>query len=136
MLRMLCVSPPYLLFDRRTQKKQIRLVASGFELASKRTRKREFLDEMNLVELVGLMQPHAPARKTGRLPFAVESLLRIHFMQQWFALSNSAMEKALCDTCLPCEFERLDSGVGCLPEGSIILSFVTCSKPIEVAPSF
>lgn len=47
--------------------KQITLTASGFELTIKRTRKREFLDEMNLVvpwsELVGLIQPHAAAGK-------------------------------------------------------------------------
>ena len=51
-----------------------------------RTRKREFLDEMNLVvpwaELVSLIAPHAPAlgAKGARPPFAVETML--------FALSN------------------------------------------------
>jgi IS5 family transposase len=48
--------------------KQQSLATTGFELATKRTRKREFLDEINLVvpwtELVGLIQPHAPAGKT------------------------------------------------------------------------
>jgi hypothetical protein len=43
---------------------------------TKRTRKREFLDEMNLVipwtELLALISPHAPAGKTGRPPFATE----------------------------------------------------------------
>lgn len=54
-----------------------------------RTRKREFLDEMNLVvpwaELVSLIAPHAPApgAKGGRPPFAVETLLRIHFIHVW-----------------------------------------------------
>jgi IS5 family transposase len=40
--------------------KQQSLATAGFELAAKRTRKREFLDEMNLVvpwsELVALIQ--------------------------------------------------------------------------------
>ena len=71
------------------------LAISGFELVTKRTRKREFLDEMNLVvpwsELVGLIEPHGPAGKTGRPPFAVSTMLRIHFMQQWFGLSDPAM---------------------------------------------
>ena len=75
--------------------KQMSLVTSGFELVTKRTRKREFLDEMNLVvpwaELVALIQPHAPPGKTGRPPFAVPTLLRIHFMQQWFGLSDPAV---------------------------------------------
>ena len=55
--------------------KQISLAATGFELVTKRTRKREFLGEMTLVvpwaELVGLIEPHAPTGKTGRPPFAV-----------------------------------------------------------------
>jgi IS5 family transposase len=42
------------------------LGAAGFERKTKRTRKREFLDEMNLVvpwaELVALIAPHAPPR--------------------------------------------------------------------------
>jgi IS5 family transposase len=66
--------------------KQQSLATAGFELATKRTRKREFLDEMDLVvpwsELVGLIHPHAPAGKTGQPPFVVEAMLRIHFMQQ------------------------------------------------------
>jgi transposase, IS5 family len=82
--------------------KQTSLVVSGFELSSKRTRKREFLDEMNLVvpwaELLWLIEPYAPAGKIGRPPFAVEALLRIHFMQQWFTLSDPAMEEELYDT--------------------------------------
>ncbi len=43
------------------------LSESGYERKTKRTRKREFLDEMNLVvpwdELVPLIAPHAPARE-------------------------------------------------------------------------
>ena len=104
---------------------QISLGASGFELSSKRTRKREFLDEMNMVvpwtELIDLIEPHAPAGKTGRPPFAVETLLRIHFMQQWFTLSDPAMEEALYDTPLYCEFARLDPGMSRLPDESTFL---------------
>jgi len=48
--------------------KQISLATTGFKLVTKRTRKREFLDEMHLVvpwsELILLIEPHAPAGKT------------------------------------------------------------------------
>jgi IS5 family transposase len=107
--------------------KQQSLATAGFELATKRTRKREFLDEMNLVvpwaELVELIQPDAPAGKTGRPPFAVETMLRIHFMQQWFGLSDPAMEEALHDVPLYCQFARLDPGMSRLPDESTILRF-------------
>jgi transposase, IS5 family len=109
--------------------KQISLATSGFELVTKRTRKRVFLDEMNLVvpwtELVGLIQPFAPSAgsKGGRPPFAIETMLRIHFLQQWFGLSDPAMEEALHDTSLYCEFARLDPGAMRLPDESTILRF-------------
>ncbi len=102
---------------------------SGFERKTKRTRKREFLDEMNLVvpwaELVSLIAPHAPApgAKGGRPPFAVETMLRIHFIQQWFSLSDPAMEEALYDMALFREFAGLDAGEDNLPDESTILRF-------------
>jgi len=109
--------------------KQLSLGESGFERKTKRTRKREFLDEMNLVvpwaELVSLIAPHAPApgAKGGRPPFAVETMLRIHFVQQWFNLSDPAMEEALYDMALFREFVGLDAGEDNMPDESTILRF-------------
>ena len=109
--------------------KQMSLGESGFERKTKRTRKREFLDEMNLVvpwaELVSLIAPHAPApgSKGGRPPFAVATMLRIHFLQQWFNLSDPAMEEALYDMALFREFVGLDAGEDSLPDESTILRF-------------
>jgi IS5 family transposase len=96
-------------------------------LVTKSTRKREFLEEMNLVvlltQLVTLIQSHVHVSKTGRPPFPVSTMLRIHFMQQWFGLSESAMEEALHDIALFNEFAQLVSGATRLPDGSIILRF-------------
>ena len=109
--------------------KQMSLGESGYERKTKRTRKREFLDEMNLVvpwaELVSLIAPHAPApgAKGGRPPFAVETMLRIHFLQQWFNLSDPSMEEALYDTPMFREFTGLDMGEENLPDESTILRF-------------
>ena len=107
--------------------KQKSFATTGLELIVKRTRKREFLDEMNLVvpwtELVTLIEPHAPSGKTGRPPFAVATMLRIDFLQQWFGLSDPAMEEALHDVPLYCEFAHLDPGMGRLPDEGTILRF-------------
>ena len=107
--------------------KQQSLATAGFMLATKRTRKRVFLDELNLVvpwsELVGLIRPHALAGKTGLPPFAVETMLHIHSMQQWLALSDPAMEEALHDVPLYCQVARLDPGMSRLPDESTILRF-------------
>lgn len=109
--------------------KQMSLGESGFERKTKRTRKREFLDEMNLVvpwaELVSLITPHAlaPGAKGGRPPFAVETMLRIHFLQHWLNLSDPAMEEALYDMTLFREFVGLEAGEDNLPDESTILRF-------------
>jgi IS5 family transposase len=109
--------------------KQISLATTGFELATKNSRKRIFLDEMNLgvpwTELVRLIQPFAPAAgaKGGRPAFAIETVLRVHFLQQWFDLSDPAMEEALHDVSLYCEFAKLDPGDMRLPDESTILRF-------------
>ena len=102
---------------------------SGFELKTRRTRKRVFLSEMQQVvpwaDLVAIIAPYAPTPgpKGGRPPFAVETMLRIHFLQQWFGLSDPAMEEALYDVPLYREFAGLDVGVDRLPDESTILRF-------------
>ena len=99
----------------------------GLNLTTKRTRKREFLDEMNRVvpwaALVELVVAHAPEGKKGRPPFPVETMLRIHFMQQWFTLSDPAMEESLHDVPLFREFAGLDNWNTRLPDESTILRF-------------
>ena len=106
---------------------QMSLATTGFELVTKRTRKREFLDEMNLVipwtQLLALIGPHAPAAKTGRPPFPIEVMLRIHLLQQFFGHSDPAMEEALHDIPLYREFAHLDAGITRLPDESTILRF-------------
>ena len=72
------------------------------------------------VALVELVAPYAPEGKKGRPPFPVQTMLRLHLMQQWFTLSDSAMEEALHDVPLLREFAGLgwDSR---LPDESTIL---------------
>lgn len=99
----------------------------GLNLSSKRTRKRQFLDEMERVvpwsELVALIEPHYPKGKTGRPPFGIPVMLRIHFLQQWFGLSDPAMEEALHDVPMYRGFAGIESGPVRLPDESTILRF-------------
>jgi IS5 family transposase len=98
----------------------------GLNLTTKRTRKREFLTQMEQVvpwaALVSLIAPYAPEGKRGRPPFAVETMLRIHFMQQWFTLSDPAMEEALHDVPLFREFAGLNWDTA-VPDETTILRF-------------
>ena len=98
----------------------------GLNLNKRRTRKAVFFDEMNLVvpwtELLALIAPHAPRATTGRPPFELKTMLRIHFVQQWFGLSDLAMEEALFETALYREFVGLSS-VQRMPDRVSILRF-------------
>ncbi len=102
-------------------------VSLGLNLSTKKTRKREFLGEMERVVpwkvLVQVIEPHWPKSKTGRPPFAIETMLRIHYMQQWFGLSDPAMEEALHDVPLYLEFAGLSSGASRIPDETTILRF-------------
>ena len=71
-------------------------------LWTKKKRKGKFSDETERMlpwaALVQIVEPHCPRAKTGRPPFAVETMLQIHYLQQWFCLSDPAMQAALHDT--------------------------------------
>ncbi len=100
----------------------------GLSNAVERTRKREFLDAMELVvpwaERVSLIEPYAPeSGRRGQQPFAVQTLLRIHFMQPWFKLSDPAMEEALHDVPAFRDFAGLSRWDEQIPSESSILRF-------------
>jgi transposase, IS5 family len=119
--------------------KQLSL-ASGFEVSSKRTRKRVFLEEMDQVvpwrELVELIEPHYWGKSsTGRPPFPCELMLRIHFLQQWFGHSDPAMEESLHDVPLYREFIGIDPGSDRLPDESTILRFRHLLEQHKLAPA-
>lgn len=75
----------------------------GFDLdlSTKRTRKRESLKEMSRVapwsKLIALREPYYPKDKTGRQPFPIAMMLRIHFMQwfEWLRLDTMIAIKRL-----------------------------------------
>ena len=110
----------------------------GLNLSTKKTRKARFLDEMERVvpwaALVQIVEPHCPRAKTGRPPFPVETMLRIHYLQQWFCLSDPAMEEALNDTPVFREFAKIDQGMARLPDETTILRFRHLLERHNLAP--
>jgi IS5 family transposase len=99
----------------------------GLDLSTKKTRKREFLEEMERVvpwnALVQVVEPYYLKAKTGRPPIEIDTMLRIHYLQQWFALSDPAMEEALHDMPVFRDFAKLSAGVARLPDETTILRF-------------
>jgi IS5 family transposase len=84
-------------------------VAAGFEKHQKRTRRAEFLAQMEVVvpwpELVAEIEPSYPKAGNGRPPVGLERMLRMYFLQQWFNLSDPAVEEALYDSLAMRHFE-------------------------------
>ena len=110
----------------------------GLGNSTKRTRKVAFLAEMERVvpwsALVELVAPYAPEGRRGRPPFSVETMLRIHFMQQWFTLSDPAMEEALHDTPLFREFAGVGGWSDRVPDETTILRFRHLLEKHKLAP--
>ena len=109
----------------------------GLDLTHRKTRKAVFLDEMERVvpwnALRALIAPHAPRKDKGRPPFGIEVMLRIHFLQQWFGLSDVAMEEALFDVPLYRQFAGL-GGMNRLPDRVSILRFRHLLERHDLAP--
>src|SRR5437899_11290423 len=87
---------------------------TGFEQYTRKTRRAVFLEEMEQVvpwrELCALVAPHYPQPGKGRRPVGVERMLRIYFLQQWFNLSDPAVEAALYDAGRRRQLVGLDLG--------------------------
>src|SRR4030042_285856 len=93
----------------------------------KKTRREQFLEEMDKVipwaELVQVIEKYYPKAGNGRQPMPMERMLRIYFMQQWYALSDPAMEDALYDIESMRRFADIDIAADVVPDETTILNF-------------
>src|SRR6516162_437308 len=107
--------------------KQLTLARPGFERYGKTTRRAVFLSEMEQVvpwpALCGLIDPVYPKPGNGRPPIGVERMLRIYFLQQWFNLSDPAVEEALYDSAAMRDFVGIDLGREPAPDETTVCRF-------------
>ena len=100
---------------------------TGFERYTKKTRRAVFLEEMEQVvpwrELCALIEAHYPKAGNGRPPIGVERMLRIYFLQQWFNLSDPAVEEALYDSLVMRQFVGIDLGREPVPDETTMCKF-------------
>ena len=104
---------------------------SSLDYASKKkTTKREvFLGEMAVVvpwsALEAVIEPFYPKMgpQGGRRAFALSTMLRIYFLQQWYQLSDPGAEEALYDIQSMRAFARLELGRDSIPDETTILNF-------------
>ena len=107
--------------------KQMSLARGGFERYGKTTKRAAFLAEMDQVipwvELCALIEPHYPKPGKGRPPVGLQRMLRIHFLQHWFNLSDPAVEEALYESVSMREFVGIDLGHEPVPDETTVLNF-------------
>jgi IS5 family transposase len=108
-------------------KQQTLAMAEGFEKFGKKTRRALFLEEMEEVvpwgELCSLVTPYYPAAGNGRHPVGLERMLRLYFLQQWFNLSDPAVEEALYDSPVMRRFAQVDLGREPVPDETTVCKF-------------
>ena len=100
---------------------------TGFERYTKKTRRAIFLEEMERVvpwaKLCARIEPHYPKAGHGRRPKELEQMLRIYFLQQWFNLSDPAVEAALYDSVVLRQFVGIDLGSEPVPDETTVCKF-------------
>jgi len=98
-----------------------------FQRYTKRTRREQFLDEMESVmpwaKLLALVAPHYSKGETGRKPVGLGIMLRVYFLQQWFALSDPGVEDAVYESSVLRRFAGVDLGRAPAPDETTILNF-------------
>ena len=70
--------------------------------------------------------------RVGRLPYSMDTILRIHLLQQWYALSDPGMDEALREIASMRLFARL-SGLDAIPDETTILNFRRLLERHELA---
>ena len=108
--------------------KQATFASLAFEQKKKQTRRERFLTEMEAVvpwaALLAAIESHYPkAGRRGRPPRPLATMLRIYFMQQWYALSDPAMEDALYEIESMRRFAGLELADDAMPDETTILKF-------------
>jgi IS5 family transposase len=84
--------------------------------------------------LLGLIEPFHPKAGGGRKPYPLETMLRIHLLQNWFSLSDLAMEKVLYEITPMRQFARLTLSTS-IPKDTTIMNFRNLLEKHQLAPA-
>lgn len=98
-------------------------------MKKKVTRREQFLAEMDAVvpwtRILALIAPYYPkvGPKGGRPPMPIETMLRVYFLQNWYALSDPMAEETLYDSEAMRRFAGIELGDDRIPDETTILNF-------------
>ena len=93
----------------------------------KKTKREEFLEAMDQIipwqHWIDLIKEHYPSGKRGRPPRGIETMLRMYLMQNWFNLSDAAIEDAIYDSYAMRSFMHIDFFTEQVPDSTTLLKF-------------
>jgi transposase, IS5 family len=74
--------------------------------------------------LIALIEPHYPSSgRVGRPPIGVARMLRMYFLQQWYSLSDEALEDAIYDSQAMRDFVGIELSRERVPDATTLLKF-------------
>jgi IS5 family transposase len=110
--------------------KQTSFAQAEFAAKKKTTRRERFLAEMEQAvpwsRLLKALSPHYypdSRGKRGRPPIPLKRMLRMYFVQQWYALADEALEDAIYDSQALRNFVGIDLAVESVPDATTLLKF-------------
>ncbi|WP_421322769.1 IS5 family transposase [Aeromonas veronii] len=105
---------------------QLTFADSEFNGKRRKTRKELFLARMEALlpwaMMLEVIEPVYPKAGNGRRPYPLDTMLRIHCMQQWYSLSDGAMEDALYEITSIRLFAKLSLDQA-IPDRTTIMNF-------------
>ncbi len=91
------------------------------------TRREHFLTERDQLmpwsDLIDVVEAHYPKGERGRPPIALERMLRMYCVQQWFGLSDEGTEDAVTDSRAVTAFVGIDLVRESAPDTTTLLQF-------------
>lgn len=106
--------------------KQLSLSSITDELGQVKTRKRELLEQMERLvpwgEWIGIIKPHYYKGERGNKPYELETMLRIHLIQNLYDLSDMGVMTEVIDSRAFSDFCGVDSS-NQIPDGDTIGRF-------------
>jgi transposase, IS5 family len=107
---------------------QVSFAQAEYDKKKKRTRRELFLEQMEQVvpwaRLIEVIEPHYPkSGKRGRPPIGLERMLRMYFVQQWYALADEAVEDAVYDSQALRNFMSIDLSQQSVPDATTLMGF-------------
>lgn len=108
-------------------KEQISFTEIEYRLRRITTRRDAFLAEMDRIvpwaECAALVEPVYPKAGHGRKPIAIETMLRMYYLQKWFGLSAKGTEEAIYDSYAMKQFMAIRFDEEQVPDATTLCRF-------------